>query len=1070
MQRYLLFKIIQSFNHLLLRFIDVIKNLCASLNPKQKPILLAMRKTFLKYWHCLIALILLTTLSSSPVFAQVKEIKGVVKVQAGQTLPGAVIKVKGTTNGTATGTDGQFTIKAEQGDSLQISFMGYNTVTIAVTGSFINVTMLEEAINIADVVVIGYGSVKKSDLTGSVSTIKVEALQSIPANSIDGLLQGRSAGLQVINSSDDPAAGSTVRIRGGSSLYGSNSPLLVVDGFPLGEAGSLKQINPADIISVEVLKDASASAIYGSRGANGVIIVTTNRAKAGTTRINIKQQTTLSQFSSKLNIWRNMVLMAQLNNEDRINGGMVPLFTGTTYSNGVYYPSVEEIKSGAWPYYTEWDKVVFRDVPVSNNTTISINSANETTSFNLSANYFDQQGVYIKDGYSKGIINLGVTHKVFDFLTISTNNIISKGFRNYNGGLAYYRNPLWPVYDETGAYFLAGDTDYTHPLAITNLQTNKTNSMDFISSWQADVKFNKHLILKSQLNYKYGTYVNDQYYPKVYTELGVTNNGAAGIGNWLGQDVISETYLTYEKSFGRMHKLSAMIGHSYQTSMSRSSSLWAYDFVNEATGNENMASGDPEKNIVSNSYSKSELVSVLGRVNYTLLDKYLFTLTMRTDGSSKFGANNKYAFFPSGAVSWKAHQEDFISNMNIFDELKFRMSYGLSGNQGISPYQTLSQYGVEEYYSDGSWVTAIGPGYVSGYTGSDSRFRVWSGIPNEDLKWETTAQFDFGVDMAFLNGKIKSTFDYYVKNTSDLLRQTLLSLSSGYDVMWVNDGEIQNKGFELSLTGVLVDEKDADFSATIIYSRNRNKVMALGEETSAGLNTDPVTGMKYKFWGSTLSTFSQYPNILAIGKPVNVFYGYKVDGIIQSEEEGLAAGLSGDLAQPGEYKYVDVSQDGDFTDDDRTIIGDPNPDFLLSLALNGRYKNFDAEIFLNGVFGNDVIYTTQWGGQANTMPLRWTQDNPNNEYPSLRQSRTYYFSDWWVKDGSFLRIQNVDLGYNFKSEKVNWIKNLRLYVNASNLYTFTKFKGYDPEVGTDGIYWGGYPRLRRWTFGLDITF
>jgi TonB-dependent starch-binding outer membrane protein SusC len=1029
-----------------------------------------MRKTVSKYLLNILATILLTALFSAPVFSQVKEIKGVVKVDTGQPLPGATIKVKGTTNGTASGTDGQFAIKAFLGDTLQVSFMGYTTVMVPVSSEYINVTLIEESIHIADVVVIGYGSVKKSDLTGSVSTIKATSFQSIPANSVDRLLAGRSAGLQVINSSDDPAAGSTVRIRGGSSLYGSNSPLLVVDGFPLGEAGSLKQINPADIASVEVLKDASASAIYGSRGANGVIIITTNKAKAGVTRININQQTTLSQFSSKLNIWRNLVLMAQLNNEDRINGGMVPLYTGTTYSNGVYYPSVEEIKSGAWPYSTRWDDVVFKDVPVSNNSTVSINSANETTSFNLSANYFDDEGVYIKDNYTKYIINLGVSHKVFKFLNITTNNIISKGFRNYNGDLAYYRNPLWPVYNEDGTYFLAGDTDYYHPLALTNLRLNKTNSMDFISSWQADVKISKSISLKSQLNYKYGTYVNDQYYPKVYTELGVTNNGAASIGNWLGQDMISETYLTYDKTFNNNHKLTAMIGHSFQTSTSRSSSLWAYDFVNEATRNENMASGDPESNIVSNGYSKSELVSVLGRVNYTLMNKYLFTFTMRTDGSSKFGANNKYAFFPSGAVSWKAHQEEFIKNLNIFDELKFRMSYGISGNQGISPYQTLSQYGIEEYYSDGNWVTAIGPGYVSGYTGSDYRFRVWSGIPNEDLKWETTAQFDLGTDMAFFNNRLQATIDYYDKHTSNLLRQTLLALSSGYDVMWVNDGEIQNKGIELSITGKIIENEDYAFSASLIYSRNRNKVLSLGDATAAGLNTDVNTGMKYKFWGSTLSTFNQYPNILAVGKPVNVFYGYKVDGIVQAEEEGLAAGLSGDLAKPGEYKYVDVSKDGDFTDDDRTIIGDPNPDFIMSLSLNGRYKNFDAEVFLNGVFGNDLIYTTQWGGQANTMPLRWTQDNPNNKYPSLRQSRTYYFSNWWVKDGSFVRIQNVNLGYNFKSDKVNWLKNLRVYVNASNLYTFTKFKGYDPEVGTDGIYWGGYPRLRKWTFGLDLTF
>ncbi len=1029
-----------------------------------------MRKRVLKRWQLVGAIIFFATLITSPVFSQQVVAKGVVKTNDGQVLPGATVMVKGTMVGTATTADGQFEIKAQYGDTLQVSFMGYITEEVPVTGVFAEVTLNEETITMADVVVIGYGVVKKSDLTGSVSNIKVDALKTIPANSIDGLLQGRSAGLQVIQSSDDPGSSATVRVRGGSSIYGSNAPLLVVDGFPMGDAGNLKQINPSDIETTQILKDASASAIYGSRGANGVIVITTKKAKDGTTRVSFKQQTTISQFSSKLNIWRNPVLMAQLNNEDRINAGYEPLFVGETYSNGVYYPSVEEIASGEWPYYTEWDKVVFRDKPVSNNTTLSINSGNEKTSFNLSVNYFDDKGVYIKDNYKKGIVNLGVNHKVFDFLTINTSNIISKGFRNYNSGLAYYRNPLWPVYNADGTYFLAGDTDYTHPLALTNLVKNQTNSMDFISMWQADVKLSSTLTLKSQLNYKYGTYVNDKYYPKKYTETGVNNNGAASIGNWLGQDIVSETYLTWDKKLGEIHKFTAMAGFSYNTSMSRSSSLSAYDFVNESTGNENMASGNPEKNELSNSYAESTLVSFLGRINYSLRDKYLMTFTMRSDGSTKFGENNKWALFPSGAISWKAHEEEFIKEMNIFDELKFRLSYGISGNQGISPYQTLSRYGIEEYYTNGTWVTAIGPGYVSGYTGDDYRFRVWSGIPNEDLRWETTAQTDFGVDMAFLKNRLQVTFDVYVKNTYDLLRQTLLPPSSGYDVMWVNDGEIQNKGFEFTLTGDIIHGNDYDFSATLIYSRNRNKVVGLGDEISSGLNTDVLTGMKYKFWGSTLSTFSAYPNLLAIGQPVNVIYGYKVDGIIQSEGEGLAAGLTGDLAQPGEFKYLDISGDGEFSDDDRAIIGDPNPDFIMSLSLNGRYKNFEAEIFLNGVFGNDIIYQNRWGGQANTMPLRWTQDNPNNDYPSLRQNRKYYFSDWYVKDGSYVRIQNVSLAYNFKSEKVKWLNELKLFVNAANLYTFTKFKGYDPEVGTNGIYWGGYPKLRRWTLGLDVTF
>jgi len=1010
----------------------------------------------------------LATLSS---FAQSIKIRGSV-VTRGESFPGVTVVEKGTLNGTVTNLSGEYQLQLSTQDPVLVfSFMGYTTKEVKVNNQTrIDVTMEENIVGLDEVVVIGYGTVKKSDLTGSISTVKMDALKSTPANSIESLLQGRSAGLQVINSSQDPGASSTVRIRGGSSLRGSNSPLLVVDGFPLGEAGNLKQINPADIVSVEVLKDASSSAIYGSRGANGVILITTNKAKAGVTNVSLRQQTTLSRFSSDLVRWTDPVLMAQLNNEDRVNANLPALFVGATNSNGVYYPSIAELQNGTWPYFTRWDKVVFRNTPVSNNTTLTVSSANQKTSFNLSLNYLDERGVYIKDDFVKGIVKLSVDHKIFDNLTIRTTNLFSRSARNNNGGLAYYRNPLWPIYNADGTYFLAGKNDYSHPLAITDHVTNKNSGVDYISSWMVDYQIKSCLNLKSQLNYKYGNSISDVYSPKVYTEAGDFNNGAAGLGNWMGQNLVSETYLTFDKTFSKKHKFNVMIGHSYEYSMSRSSNLYSYDFVNEATGNENMGSGSPSKNVHNNSFSSSKLLSFLGRVNYTLLDTYLFTATMRSDGSSKFGANNKWAYFPSGAISWKAHNENFIKSVKLFDELKFRLSYGISGNQGISPYQTLSRYGVERYYDNGIWNTAIGPGYVVATEGDDSRFKIWGGIPNVDLKWETTAQSDLGIDMAFFNRRMRVVFDYYVKNTSDLLRERLLSLSSGYNRMWVNDGEIQNKGFEISLDNDIFHSKDFSFSTSLIFSKNKNKVVSLGNAIVSGLNTDFITGMKYEFWGSSLSQFRQTPTILAIGQPVNVFYGYKVNGIVQTLAEGLAAGLTGAMAKPGEFKYVDLNSDGVISDKDRTIIGNPNPDFMASLSLNATYKNFDIEVFLNGVFGNDILYQNMWGGQANTMPLRWTQDNNTNSYPSLRQDRSYYLSDWYVKDGSFVRVQNINLGYNFHPKNMKWLSKLRLYVNAQNLYTFTKFKGYDPEVGTNGIYWGGYPRLSKWTFGLDLTF
>ena len=1035
-----------------------------------------MKNESKSWWHVFLSwqiMALCMFFSNIPVsYAQSPDkmtVAGCVKDAAGDFLIGATVQVKGISGGTITDIDGNYILKdVPRTATLVFSYVGMQNKEVPVNGkSTINVTLLDDALQLEQVVVIGYGSVKKSDVTGSVTSVKTEALKEIPANSVEGLLQGRAAGLQVINSSQDPGAGATVRIRGGSSLRGSNAPLVVVDGFPLGDAGDLKQINPSDIVNMEILKDASASAIYGSRGANGVIMITTKRAKTGTTNITVRQQITLSQFDTKLDLWRDPVLMASLNNESRINGGLDPLYVGKVSSTGVYYPSVEELQT-TWTTNTRWDDLVFRDTPVSNNTTATISSSNDRTVFNLSANFYTDNGMYIKDDYTKGGYNLSVDHNIYDNFKVRFSNILSRGVRNANGGLSYWRNPIYPVYDENGDYYLTNASDFSHPMAITDLQKNETKSLDVISSVALEWQLFPFLKLTSQLNYKFGKSVSDRYYPKKYTEAGEFSNGQAEIENWEGHNLVSETFANFQKKFDK-HDIGAMVGYSYEYYMSRSSGLTGKDFVNEALGNENMGAGNPEKNEIWNGYSDIKLVSGMFRLNYVYDNKYLLTLTARADGSSKFGKNNKWAMFPSGAVSWKAHEESFIKNLNVFDELKFRFSYGISGNQGISPYQTLSRYGTDKYYNDGSWATTIGPGYVSGWTGPGWIYRVWSGIPNPDLKWETTAQADFGIDMAFLNRRLRVSFDYYDKQTSDLLRERNLALSSGYDKMWVNDGKIQNRGFEVTVDADILQTKDWQLSGTLIYSRNRNKVKDLGNTLESGLVTDPMTGMLFEYSGNSLEQYRDYTNILAIGQPVNVFYGYKVDGIVQTLNEGIDAGLSGDYANPGEFKYMNLNGDSEISEADKTIIGDPNPDFTASLALNLSWKKFDVSVFFNGVFGQDVLNTKAFGEPSNS-PLRWTPDNPTNKYPSLRDGRQVKISDWWIEDGSFLRVQNLNIGYTFDLPKKSFLSKARIYMNASNLYTFTKFKGYDPEVGLDGVYSGGYPRLRKWTFGLDLTF
>ncbi|WP_300433968.1 TonB-dependent receptor [Christiangramia sp.] len=997
------------------------------------------------------------------------EISGNVTDEKGVPLPGVSVIEENTSNGTVTDFDGNFRLEVNSLDSqIVFSSIGFETEKISIPADqVINVSLKLDMQQLSEVVVVGYGNVQRKDLTGSVSTLNTEKVEDIPANSIERVLKGRVAGLQISTPSQDPGAGATVRIRGGSSLRGSNSPLIVVDGFPLGDAGNLKQINPADIESVDVLKDASASAIYGSRGANGVIIITTKRAKEGKTTVRIQQQSSVSYFNSEVDLWRDPVLLAQINNESRINGGFQPLYIGAENSTGVYYPSVSELQSGEWPYFTRWDDIVFRDAPISNNTTLSVNSGTDKTSFNLSANYYTDMGVYKDDDYSKAGYNLRVEHDLFEDFKIRFSNILSKGNRDSNSGLAYWRNPIFPVYDENGDYFLVGTNDYFHPVAISDNRLDKTKTTDVITSLALEYDIFDALKLTSRFNYKYGEYINDQFFPNIYTQAGDFNNGAAYINNWQSHNYVTETFANYDETFGD-HTIGSTAGFTYEKYLQRNSSLGAFDFVNETLQNENLDAGNPELNQVSNGKIETELVSGIFRLNYGYLDRYLATFTGRVDGSSKFGKNNKWAFFPSGALSWKIHEENFLKDSKSIDQLKLRLSYGISGNQGISPYQTLSRYGVSQYYDNGSWVTAIGPGYEVGRAGQGGIEVLWGGIPNPDLKWETTSQYDIGLDMAFFEERLSLTFDYYKKHTKDLLRERILTPSSSYDRIWVNNGEITNEGVELSVNANLINKDDFSLTSNLIFFKNENEVIDLGGVAESGLTVDPNTGMQFEYSGVSLEQFRQYPNILAVGQPVNVFYGYKTDGIIQDLQEGIDAGLDGDLAQPGEFKYVDINGDGVINLDDRTIIGDPNPDFNLSLGLNLNYHNFDFSVFFSGSFGQDVINTQRFN-QPSNLPYRWTLDNTTNDYPRLRDGRQTYFSDWWVEDGSFVRVQNLTAGYTLPFDG-SFINNARVYINANNLYTFTDFEGYDPEVGTDGIYWGGYPRLRQITLGLDLTF
>ncbi|MBR3989382.1 MAG: SusC/RagA family TonB-linked outer membrane protein, partial [Bacteroidales bacterium] len=521
---------------------------------------------------------------------------------------------------------------------LQVSFIGYISEEEAVNGrTTVNFILHEDNELLEEIVVVGYGQMKKSDLTGSVASVKTESITNVPANSIESLMQGRIAGVQITNNSQEPGASSIVRVRGNSSVNGSNAPLLVVDGFPFGDAGNLSQINPQDIVSMEVLKDASASAIYGSRGANGVILITTNKAAAGKTSISVRQQTTLSQMTSKLDLWYDPVLMAITQNEAKINAGLTPLYVGAINANGVYYPSIEELQT-TWTTNTRWEDLVLRETPVSNNTTVQVRSANDKTSFLASANYYRNNGVFVDDYYQKFGGKFSIDHKLFRNFTLKTGANITYGKRNYNPGRSFNRNPIFPVYDDEGNYWLYSASDYYHPIALKELSTNTTQGTSVIANAGIDWKIFKGFTLTSQFNFKHDESIQDIYNPNIYSETGAFNNGYGQINNSKSDNMVVDVYGTYDSILAGKHHITAMAGYSYEHYLGRSTSQTGVDFVNETLGNENLQAGNPERYRISNGLSETQLVSGLMRLNYGYDNRYLATFTARADGSSKFGS------------------------------------------------------------------------------------------------------------------------------------------------------------------------------------------------------------------------------------------------------------------------------------------------------------------------------------------------------------------------------------------------------------------------------------------------
>ncbi|MFS8617551.1 MAG: TonB-dependent receptor [Solitalea sp.] len=989
-------------------------------------------------------------------------VTGLVSDTAGAPLPGVSVLLKGMNRGTATDLEGRFSLEnINPNGVLVLSFLGYRNLEIPLEGrTAIQAVMKADVAGLDEVVVVGYGTTRKSDLTGSVASIKGEDIAQNSMGSFESLLQGRVSGLQIMNrNNDNPQGGTTVRIRGVSSINGSNAPLVVVDGIPLGTAGGINAVNPAIISSIEVLKDASATAIYGSRGANGVIMITTKRGETGRASIWLNQKTNFTSFSDNLDYWRDVNKMVLLSDEGRENAGLDPLYIGQRDPSGTYYPSRADIQSGAWPYHTNWPDYVFRDVAITSDVSAGVQGGSDKSQYFVSLGHYQGQGMQREDDYNKTSLDLSYEHQIAHGLTVLTKSGIWRAKRNINYGMDYNRNPLYPVYNGDGTYYKLNPQDYGNPVAMTNERVNKAGNLDGYATLQFNWDIASPLQMVVRGNVRAGSGESNFFNPPVYTQGGDLYNGEGGRAASNYTNLTLDGYLTYTKNINPDHNLTAMVGANYENSTSKSLNTVGRGFPNDILKDENMAGAETQ--FISNARTETVLASGFARVNYSYKNRYLATFTARADGSSKFGDNNKWGFFPSGAVSWRLSEEEFLKDSRLVDHLKLRASWGISGNQGIAPYQTISQFGQDYYYLGDEEYIIYGVGREIGREGIGNRYVQWGGMANKNLRWEKTAQFDIGMDLSMLQNRLDVTFDYYYKRTSDLLRQQFLNPSTGFDRVWTNDGKIENRGIELAVDGRIVTQGKLRFDAGLIFNLNRNKVLDIGSQKSSGYLVD-ANGVRYEPYGEGILN-DAYLNVLAIGHPINSFYGYEVNGIIQEMPENPTKNT-----RPGEFNYVGLNPDGTLDPDARVIIGDPNPDFTTSLNLRFYHQSgFDLSVLLYSVYGND-IFSLRKLESPSLQEGRWTAVNQNNKRPSLRADRQYFASSWFVEDGSFLRIQHVTLGYTLP--ELSFLTAGRVFLNAANPLTFSRTSEYDAEVGENGRGGTPYPRVMVLTAGLELKF
>ena len=997
-------------------------------------------------------------------------ITGRVTDEEGETLVGASILVKGTSIGTTTDVSGTYNIEVPNGDGVLVfSYIGYLSQEIAINNrQVINVSLAPDVQSLQEVQIIGYGTQAKAEVTSAIASVSAEEIKDMPLVGLDQALQGRAAGVQVTNNSGAPGGGVSIRIRGTSSLGGGNEPLYVVDGVPINNTQTYNQqtgeeringmsnINPADIESIEILKDAASTSIYGARAANGVVLINTKRGKAGKQQIDLNAWYGLSQVASRYDLL-GASDFATLVNEGLATVNVAPAFTQEFIDN----PTVD----------TDWQNEIFQTAPTAS-VNFSTRGGSDKTQYMLSLGYMDQHGVIIESQFKRYSLRINLDQKINEKIKIGnslnisfTNNdrLRNTGAARSDGGeqnflygspvltSAHARSPATPVRDPvTGEYsFDPLAPLFPNPVAMAEAQDINNNTVRAIGNIFGEYEIIKGLRFRSQL----GTdirYENEDFFMPPFPDQKQGNGtGRASVRNYNEFLWLTENYLTYDFNIGKDNNFQALAGASFQESQWESSFAYVAGFGSDRIKTLNGGS----QILTSTSDAESwGIASYFGRLNYNLAGKYLLSFNYRVDGSSRFGANNKYGHFPSASVGWNVIEEDFVQGLSWLTNLKVRASYGVTGNQEIGNYSHLGTFGV-------GGGTNLGRNYLNRLGA------VVNNIPNDDFSWETTTQFNAGADLGFFNNRLSVTGDYYVKTTSDLLLYIPLPRTSGFSSTLTNIGEMENRGFELALNTINMDGAFS-WRSNLNFSMNKNKVISLVGNQDIRVRE----------------------SIVREGEPIS-FYLFERQQYVDP-----ATGVT---------LIVDQDESGGVPNDkDRKIMGSPLPKHIGGFTNEFSYKGFDLSVFLQWSYGNKIFNNTRkwmeemrrdlqstigYNTTRESFDNRWQQAGDQTEYPGvfydLRNQNHFLAHNGWVEDGSYLRLKTLTLGYNFPASFTDRLKisNARVYFSSNNLLTFTNYSGYDPEVNhftaqglggnvATGYDYGTFPQPKTFVMGVNLSF